>query len=334
MTTAVLEGLGGRLPPVVVTNADLAARLDTTDAWIRARTGIAERRRVEPGTATRELAVEAGRLALKAAGGGDADAVVLATTTPDRPCPATAPEVAAMLGLTGAAAFDVAAVCSGFLYGLATAAGLIAAGVARRVLLIGAETYSAILDPADRSTAVIFGDGAGAVVLRAGSPDEQGAVGGIVLGSDGDHCDLIAVPAGGARKRASTEPRDHFFQMAGQETYRHAVARMTAAALDALERTGWAPADVDRFVAHQANARITDAVGRRLGVPPDRALSNIERVGNTAAASIPLLLAESVLAGSLVPGDRTLLAAFGGGLTWGAATLVWPDVTALMSGQR
>jgi 3-oxoacyl-[acyl-carrier-protein] synthase-3 len=337
---AVIAGLGGWLPPVVVTNEDLAASMDTSDAWIRERTGIRARRRVEHGTGVCDLAVQAGRLALRAAGGGGgggqgggggggggADAIVLATTMPDRPCPATAPEVAARLGLTGVAAFDISAVCSGFLYGLATSAGLIAAGVASRVLLIGAEIYSAILDPADRSTAVIFGDGAGAMVLRAGRRDEPGSVTGLVLGSDGEHSDLIMIPS------ARTQARDHYFQMAGQETYRHAVTRMTQAALDALARTGWSPAEVDRFAAHQANARITDAVGRRLGIPADRQLSNIETIGNTAAASIPLLLTESVLAGSLTPGQRTLLAAFGGGLTWGAGTVVWPDVPALMGGQ-
>jgi 3-oxoacyl-[acyl-carrier-protein] synthase-3 len=334
---AVIAGLGGWLPPRVVTNDDLAAVLDTSDTWIRSRTGISQRRRVEPGTATGDLAVEAGQLALKAAGGTAADAVVLATTTPDRPCPATAPWVAARLGLAGAAAFDVSAVCSGFLYGLAAAAGLIAAGTAGRVLLIGAETYSAILDPADRGTAAIFGDGAAAVVLRAGQPGEPGAVHGIVLGSDGDHSDLIMIPAGGARQRSARTPaadRDHYFQMAGQPTYRHAVARMSAASLDALDKAGWRPADVDRLAAHQANARITAAVGDRLGIPAHRRLSNIALVGNTAAASIPLLLGESVLAGTLKPGHRTLLVAFGGGLTWGAATVVWPDVTALVGGQE
>lgn len=316
---AVVAGLGGWLAPVVVTNADLAAYLDTSDTWIAERTGIRCRRRVSPGMATSDLAVEAGRLALKAAGGIDADAVVLATTTPDQPCPATAPQVASRLGLTGVAAFDIAAVCSGFLYGLVVSAGLIAAGAASRVLLVGAETYSAIIDPADRSTAVIFGDGAGAVVLRAGQPGEPGSLNALVLGSDGGHSDLIMIPA-----------RDCYFRMAGRETYRHAVARMTQAARDALNMAGWGPDAVDRFAAHQANARITDAVSQRLGIPAERRLSNIDRVGNTAAASLPLLLAESVAGGALAPGHRTLLAAFGGGLTWGAATLVWPDAPALV----
>ncbi len=330
---AVVAGLGGWLAPVVVTNADLAAYLDTSDAWITERTGIRCRRRVSPGMATSDLAVGAGRLALKAAGGEGADAVVLATTTPDQPCPATAPQVAYRLGLTGVAAFDVSAVCSGFVYGLVVSAGLIAAGTASRVLLVGAETYSAILNPADRGTAVIFGDGAGAVVLRSGRPGEQGSLNGLVLGSDGEQSGLITIPAGGARQRTCQVPApagDYYFQMAGQETYRHAVGRMTAVARDALDRTGWTPATVDRFAAHQANARITSAVAERLGIGAERRLSNIETMGNTAAASLPLLLAESVVSGALKPGHRTLLAAFGGGLTWGAATLVWPDAPALV----
>lgn len=330
---AVVAGLGGALAPVIVTNADLAAHLDTSDAWIAERTGIRCRRRVSAGMATSDLAVEAGRLALKAAGGIDADAVVLATTTPDQLCPATAPQVASRLGLTGVAAFDIAAVCSGFLYGLVVSAGLIAAGAASRVLLVGAETYSAIINPADRSTAVIFGDGAGAVVLRAGRPSERGSLNALMLGSDGENSDLIMIPAGGARQRAAATPApagDYYFRMAGRETYRHAVSRMTQVARDALNVTGWGPGDVDRFAAHQANARITNAVGQRLGIPAGRRLSNIDTVGNTAAASLPLLLAESVAGGALAPGHRTLLAAFGGGLTWGAATLVWPDAPALV----
>jgi 3-oxoacyl-[acyl-carrier-protein] synthase III len=330
-SAAVIAGLGGWLPGTVVTNDDLAAEVDTSDEWIRRRTGIRERRRVGRGGSTGELAIEAGRLALKATGTAAVDALVLATTTPDLPCPATAPSVASALGLTGIAAFDVNAVCTGFMYGLATASGLITAGHAETVLLIGAETYSSILAPGDRTTLAIFGDGAGAMVLRAGSADEPGAVGRCVLGSDGDHFDLIQIPAGGSRQRLSGQPArpaDRFFQMQGQQTYRHAVERMTQSATAALRLASWVPADVDRFIAHQANARIIGAVGERLGVPPDCQLSNIAQVGNTAAASIPLLMAESVVSGKLRAGHRTLLAAFGGGLTWGATTLIWPQVNA------
>ncbi|HEY3608751.1 MAG TPA: beta-ketoacyl-ACP synthase III [Pseudonocardiaceae bacterium] len=324
---AVLCGAGAWLPPQLVTNEDLAAYLDTSDEWITSRTGIHARHRVSPGMATGDLATEAGALALKSAGAAEVDAVVLATTTPDRLCPATAPEVAARLGLTGVAAWDVSAVCSGFLYGLASAAGLIAGGGADRVLLIGAEAFSTIIDPNDRTTAVIFADGAGAVVLRAGRADEPGAIGPCVLGSDGGNADLIQIPAGGARRR-STVDADRYFTMRGGEVYRHAVERITDCSLRALARTGWRVADVDRFVPHQANIRICAAVAERLGVPAEKQVSNIDRVGNTAAASIPLLLAQAAADGRLLAGDRVLTAGFGGGLTWGAATLTWPDITA------
>ncbi|MBX7549431.1 ketoacyl-ACP synthase III [Streptomyces sp. tea 10] len=326
---AVVAGIGSYVPPNLVTNDDLTARLDTSDAWIRSRTGIAERYVVSPGTSTGDLAVEAGLRALKSAGDERVGAVVLATTTPDQPCPGTAPQVAARLGLGQVPAFDVAAVCSGFLYGLASAAGLIAAGIADSVLLIAADAFTTIINPADRTTAVIFADGAGAVVLRAGSATERGAIGPLVLGSDGELSHLIAVPAGGSRQRSSDRPvapEDHYFQMLGRDTYRHAVERMTAASAEAAERAGWCLDDVDRFAAHQANARILDAVSDRLGIPQERRLSNIARVGNTGAASLPLLLAEATADGTLRAGHRVLLTAFGGGLSWGAATVDWPEL--------
>jgi len=328
---AVVCGAGAWLPPRGVSNAELTRRLDTTEEWITSRTGIEHRHLVDGGLSTGDLAVEAGLLAMKSAGTSAVDAVVLATTTPDRLCPATAPDVAARLGLTGVAAFDVSAVCTGFLYGLASAAGLIASGLADHVLLIGAEAFSTIIDPADRTTAVIFGDGAGAVVLRAGNADEPGAVGPCVLGSDGGLGDLISIPGGGARGRSSGRdrtPNDEYFTMRGKDVYRHAVHRITDAATTAVDRAGWHLAEVDRFVPHQANQRISTAVAERLGIEPARQVSNIARVGNTAAASIPLLLAQAAEAGQVRPRDRVLLAAFGGGLTWGAATLSWPDITA------
>lgn len=326
---AVLTGTGAWVPPSVVTNEDLCARLDTTDTWIRSRTGIHTRHVVAPGTATSDLAVEAGALALKSAGAADADAVVLATTTPDQPCPATAPQVAHRLGLRDVAAFDVAAVCTGFLYALATAQGLIAAGTARRVLVIGADAFTTIIDPGDRGTAVIFADGAGAVVLTAGPADEPGALGRVVLGSDGGRSELIHVPAGGSRHRSTGEPadpRDHFFQMRGRDTFRRAVERMSVVSREAAAAAGWRITDVDRVVAHQANGRILAAVADELGVPRRRVLSNIEQVGNTGAASIPLLLHEAAGRDEVGSGDRVLLTAFGGGLTWGATTLTWPSV--------
>ncbi|MFF2026289.1 beta-ketoacyl-ACP synthase III [Streptomyces sp. NPDC058171] len=329
---AVVAGIGSYVPPDVVTNEDLTRRLDTSDEWIRSRTGIATRHVVSPGTATSDLAVEAGQRALKSSGRDDIDAVVLATTTPDHTCPATAPAVAARLGLTGVLAFDVAAVCTGFLYGLASASGLIAAGIADRVLLVAADAFTTIIDPDDRTTAVIFADGAGAVVLRAGDPEEPGATGPFVLGSDGTRSDLIEVPAGGSRQRSSGRaalPGDHYFRMQGRDAYRHAVERMTAASTEAVERRGWTLDGIDRFAAHQANARILAAVADRLRIPDERRLSNIEHVGNTGGASLPLLLSQAAQGGRLTAGQKVLLTAFGGGLAWGATALRWPDIDPL-----
>ncbi|MFG2721488.1 beta-ketoacyl-ACP synthase III [Streptomyces sp. NPDC048416] len=327
---AVLCGLAGWLPPRVVTNQELSERLDTTDTWIRSRTGISRRHFAEPGQATSDLAAEAGRRALRSAGVDAVDAVVVATTTPDRSCPATAPLVADRLGLAGAAAFDISAVCTGFVYGLATAAGLIAARVAERVLLIGADTYSTIVDPDDRTNAIIFGDGAGAVVLRAGQADEPGAVGHFDLGSDGAGEELIMVAAGGSRQRSASAraaAQDHYFTMRGKEVYRHAVTRMTASARTTLTLADRKADDIDHIVPHQANLRILRSVAEDLGVPPQRLVTNVESVGNTGAASIPLALADAAAQHTIHAGERVLLTAFGGGLTWGSCLLTWPALT-------
>lgn len=326
---AVISGIGCWLPPRIVTNADLSASLDISEEWIYRRTGISSRRVVSPGMATSDLAAEAGARALKSAGYVEVQALVLATTTPDRSCPATAPEVASRLGLTGIAAFDVSAVCTGFLYALATAAGFVATGLANRVLVIAADMFSTILDPMDRSTVPIFGDGAGALVLRRGSAAERGAIGQVVLGSDGEHSDLIAIEGGGSPQRSAGRPttaREGYFRMRGREVFRHAVERMSEAANAAMQAAGWQLDEVDRLVAHQANARITSFVASELGIPADRLVQNIEHVGNTAAASVPILLAQAASDGSLAPGHRVLLTAFGGGLTWGATTMTWPDL--------
>jgi 3-oxoacyl-[acyl-carrier-protein] synthase III len=329
MRVPVLCGLGSWTPPDVLTNDQLARDLDTSDEWIRSRTGIERRHVASPGMATSDLAVEAGQRALKSASLEAVDALILATTTPDHPCPATAPDVASRLGLGPVAAFDVAAVCTGFVYALASAAGLIAAGIADRVLVIGADVFTAILDPGDRVTRVIFGDGAGAVVLRAGHAGEAGAVGPFTLGSDGRGASMITVPVGGSRRpgRAAGDDAERYFTMQGQAVYRRAVETMTASSSRALELAGWPVSAVDWLVCHQANRRILTAVAARLGIPRGRCLSNIETVGNTAAASIPLALACGAESGALRPGDRVLLTAFGGGLTWGSVVLRWPDIT-------
>ncbi|MEV5129892.1 beta-ketoacyl-ACP synthase III [[Kitasatospora] papulosa] len=326
---AVLCGVGGRLPRRRVDNEELAARLDTDDTWIRTRTGIRSRHLAEPHEATSDLAVAAGCRALANSGSQEADAVLVATTTPDRTCPATAPLVATRLGLSGAAAFDVGAVCTGFLYGLAAGAGLITSGVADRVLVIGADVYSRIVDPADRQNAVVFGDGAGAVVLRAGRADEPGALGPFDLGSDGAHEDLITVAAGGSRLPADltrTSHAERHFAMRGKEVFRHALSRMTESARTVLDRAGLTVEEIDRFVPHQANLRILRAVATDLGLPTDRCATHVRTAGNTGAASIPLALAYDQANRALHPGDRVLLTAFGGGLTWGSCLLTWPDL--------
>lgn len=312
---AVLCGIGAALPATIVSNADLTARLETTDEWIRSRTGITQRRIAGADLTTEDLAVRAAAKALAGPASVPVQAVVLATTTPDRCCPATAPAVAARLGLTGALAFDLAAGCTGFLYALATAAGLIAAATTEAALVIGADRLATLPDPGDRTTVPLFGDGAGAVVLRRGTAAERGALGAVVLGSDGTQADLIRAPRPGA------------LRMEGAEVFRHAADRMSAAALKAAAAAGWALADVDRLAPHQANARITGFVARQLGIPEDRQLHNIKHVGNTGAASLPMLLAQaSANEGRLTPGHRVLLTAFGAGLTWGATTLTWPDL--------
>jgi 3-oxoacyl-[acyl-carrier-protein] synthase III len=331
---AILAGLGGWLPPKVVTNSELCENLDTTDEWIQTRTGIHERRMVSEGLSTRDLAVEAGERALKSAGGLTADTVVVATTSPDRLCPAVAPEVASRLGLGTVAAFDLTSACSGFLYGLATSAGLIAAGVADTVLFVAAEAFTTLVNPRDRATAPIFGDGAGAVVLRRGDAGEPGALGAFELGSDGARADLLAIPAGGSRQRSATglghdavPAGDWYLQMEGRLLYRHAVERMTESARAVLAKEGWTVDDVDSFVGHQANIRIVQAVAEELGLPDERVAVNIDRTGNTLAASIPILLGELAARGDLKAGQRVLLNAFGAGLSWGATALTWPELT-------
>ena len=329
---AVLCGIGAALPPRTVTNDMLSERLNTSDEWIRTRTGIRERRYAEPGTSTGDLAVEAGGRALQSAGSGAADLVVLATATPDHPLPGTAPAVASRLGLRHVPAFDIAAVCSGFVYALSTAVDAIRAGSAQRVLVIGADTYSSILSPSDRGTAVVFGDGAGAAVLRAGEPDEPGALLGFELGSDGEGADLIMVPGGGSRQRSGggsvPDPDTAWFTMQGRAVFTRAVDRMEGATRGLLDRIGWPVDSVDRIVAHQANLRILHAITERLDVPRERAVVHLDRVGNTSAASIPLALADAAVSGALEPGHRVVMTAFGGGLTWGSAALVWPEVQA------
>lgn len=317
-----VAGLGAYLPENVVTNDDLAQHLDTSDEWIRSRTGIRERHYAAESEATSDLALHAARAAIADAGlTADAiDIVIVATTTPDHPIPATAPAVAAGLGLT-CAAFDLNAACSGFVYGLQIAAGLAQAG--STVLLVGAETLTRYFDHDDRSIAVLFGDGAGAVVLVG---DASASIGPFVLGADGTDPSILWMRAGGSREpfdavlHAEASSRMSF---RGGDVYRHAVMNMTGSSQQVLAEAGVAINDVDLLVGHQANLRILEAVGQRLGIAEERCHITVDRHGNTSAASIPLALQDAREAGRLRPGMQVLLTAFGGGMTWGSCLLRW-----------
>ena len=316
-----IAGCGGYLPERILTNDELAATLDTSDAWIRQRTGIGERRIAAAGELTSDLAYQAARRALERAGmsGNDLDLIVLATATPDETFPSTAVKVQARLGMTRGAAFDVQAVCSGFIFALSVADNALRLGQARTALVIGAETFSRILDWRDRGTCVLFGDGAGAVVLNAAP---AGATNRGVLSthlhSDGRLHDILYVDGG-----PSSTGTTGFLRMEGREVFRQAVQRLTEVVEEALAANGLRPSDIDWLVPHQANTRIIDAVGRKLGLAPDRTILTIERHANTSAASIPLALAEAVADARIRPGDLVLMEALGGGLTWGAGVVRW-----------
>jgi 3-oxoacyl-[acyl-carrier-protein] synthase III len=316
-----IVGCGAYLPERIVPNAELAARLETSDAWIVERTGIHQRHIAAKGEMTSDLAAAASRAALGQAGiqPNDLDLIVLATATPDRTFPATAARVQAKIAMTRGAAFDVQAVCSGFIYALAVADNFLRAGQARQALVIGAETFSRILDWSDRRTCVLFGDGAGAVVLRA--VDAQPRTPGILsthLHSDGRHEDLLYVDGG----PSSTQSVGHL-RMEGREVYRHAVANLAQVANEALAANGLTADAVDWLVPHQANQRILDSTARKLALPADRVISTVARHANTSAASVPLALAEGVGDGRIRPGQLLLLEAMGGGFTWGASLVRW-----------
>ncbi|OLC56462.1 MAG: 3-oxoacyl-ACP synthase [Acidobacteria bacterium 13_1_40CM_4_69_4] len=323
---AVIRGTGSSLPSQVLTNADLEKMVDTSDEWITSRTGIRERRIAREDEYMSQFATRAAQEALTAAGmsASDIDLIVCATVTPDMPIPATSCIVQDNLGAVGAAAFDLAAGCSGFIYALAVAERFVSSGDSRAVLVIGAELLSKFTDWRDRTTCVLFGDGAGAVVLAPGDPPY-----GVLASSmhaDGKMADFIYVPAGGTREPASegtVAGRRHFIRMRGNETFKMAVRSMEETSRTVLQKAGLKTTDVNLFLPHQANRRIIDAVGSRLGLREDQVYINIERVGNTSAASIPVALDEAVRKGRVRRGDNLLFAAFGTGLTWGAAVCKW-----------
>jgi 3-oxoacyl-[acyl-carrier-protein] synthase-3 len=321
---SVVQGAGGYLPERVLTNADLARMVDTSDEWIQQRTGIRERHSAAPGELTSDLATKAAQRALADAGieAGEIDMIVMATATPDNTFPAAAVTVQEKLGITRGAAFDVQAVCSGFVYGLATADAMLRAGHAEKVLVVGAETFSRILDWEDRSTCVLFGDGAGAVVLardetQAGGTADRGLLTSH-LRSDGRYKDKLFVDGG----PSSTGTVGHL-RMEGREVYKHAVAKIGDVIEDAFAATGFTADDIDWFVPHQANVRIIDSTAKKFGIPYDKVIRTVDRHGNTSAASIPLALAEASGDGRIKRGDLLLLESMGGGFTWGSAFLRW-----------
>ena len=325
MIRSIVRGAGSALPPRVVTNQELAAKLDTSDEWIVERTGIRQRHIAGEGETTATLATDAARAALADAGieAGDIDLIVLATATPDNTFPATATKVQVALGCGPCAAFDVAAVCSGFLYAMSTADAMLVSGQARRALVIGAETFSRILDWEDRTTAVLFGDGAGAIVLEA---QDVGDVAhnegpGILtsqLHADGKHHDLLYVDGG----PSTTQTVGHL-RMKGREVFRHAVVNLAQVLNDVVEKAGIGVDQIDLVVPHQANIRIIEATAKYAGLPMEKVFVNVNRYGNMSSATVPVALDEADEKGLIGPGSNVLTVAFGSGLTWGAMALRW-----------
>jgi 3-oxoacyl-[acyl-carrier-protein] synthase-3 len=327
---ATIVGVGSVLPERVVPNAEFERYVDTSDEWIRERTGIKERHFASAEETTSDLAVAAGRIALETAGIApeQVDLIVCATCTPDSPIPAAGVWIQRKLGVA-APAFDVNGACAGFSYAFSTATAFIESGHAETVLVIGAEEMSKVMDLNDRATCILFGDGAGAAVLRRS--DTPGVIGS-VLGADGSAAEILLIPAGGSRIPASHETvdaHDHALRMPnGREVFKRAVVEMSNACRQLLEKSGFTPDDVDLLIPHQANARIMIAVAERLGISMDRAVVDVETVGNTSAASIPIALDRAYRAGRVHEGDLVLLTSFGAGLSWGANLLRWTGTAA------
>ena len=316
MIRSVIRGAGSALPQRIVTNDELAAQLDTSDEWIVERTGIRQRHIAGEGETTSTLAIEAARAALDDAGidASEIDLIVLATATPDNTFPATATKVQAALGCNGCPAFDVAAVCSGFLYAMSTADAMLVSGQATRALVIGAETFSRILDWEDRTTAVLFGDGAGAIVLEARDGDGTRGILTSQLHADGAQHDLLYVDGG----PSTTQTVGHL-RMKGREVFRHAVGNLAQVLRDVVAKAGIEISDIDWVVPHQANIRILEGTAKKLGLPPEKVIVTVDRHANTSAASVPLAFAAARADGRIKQGDLVLFEAMGGGFTWGAS---------------
>jgi len=322
---SVIKGVGHAVPERVLTNQQLEEMVDTNDEWIVQRTGIRERRITDANTATSDLAIQAARQALENAqvAPEDLDLIIVATVTPDHAFPSTSCLLQRELEAWGAAAFDIEAACTGFIYCLSIADQFIKSGTYRTVLVLGAETLSKITDYTDRNTCILFGDGAGAAVLQAG--EEPGLMA-VEIGADGRGGELLVQPAGGSRNPASTETvknRQHFIKMAGREVFKFAVRIMVESSKRVLEQAGISGQDLALLVPHQANLRIIDSACKRLAVDPEKVVVNLDRYGNMSAASIPIALSEAAQQGRIASGDHVLLVGFGGGLTWGAAVIKW-----------
>jgi 3-oxoacyl-[acyl-carrier-protein] synthase-3 len=322
-----VSGWGSYVPERVLSNADLERLVDTSDEWIRTRTGIRERRVAAPHETTASLGAIAAKRAIATAGlePDDIDVIIVATLTPDYPMPSTATLVKEAIGNTGAAAFDIAAACSGLVFAYTSGDSYVRSGMARHVLVIGAELLTRFLDFEDRGTCILFGDGAGAMVLSA-SDEPGGGLAGMELTTDPDGAYMIWLPSGGSKSPPSAETTrrgEHFIRMEGRETYRYATRTLATSALAAIEKAGWNPSDVDLFIPHQANVRIIEAVAKGLGLPMDKMYVNIDRYGNTSAASVGIALDEAVHEGRVQPGDKLVFVAFGAGFTSGALALEW-----------
>jgi 3-oxoacyl-[acyl-carrier-protein] synthase-3 len=325
--SAYIAGTGSYLPERVLTNHDLEQMVDTSDEWIRTRTGISERHIARDDEVTSDMAAEAARRALAGANvdAADVDLIIVATCTPDTIFPNTACAVQEKIGAGHTLCFDLSAACSGFLYGLEAARGMLGSGLYQTALVIGAEKMSCITDWEDRSTCVLFGDGAGAVVLRACNADRRGIIA-TSMGSDGSLGDLLKIPGGGSRVptgEQSVADRLHYVKMGGNQVFKHAVLCMSEAGQTVLTKAGLEIGDVDWVVPHQANMRIIKAIADRADVPKDKLCTNLDRVGNVSAASVPLALDEAVRDGRIQRGDTVLFVVFGGGFTWGAMVLEW-----------
>ena len=326
MTAASIWGIGQALPERVITNADLEKMVSTSDEWITTRTGIKERRQAGPHQTTSSLSIQAARQALEMAGltPKDLDLIICSTISPDMPLPATAAFIQSGLGAPSCCAFDLAAACSGFLFGMTVAEQFIATGKARHVLVVGAELLSRYIDYSDRATCVIFGDGVAAGVL--GPATAPSGILATEMHTDGAFADHLYIPAGGTRKPATCETvkkREHYIKMRGNELFKVAVRSMEDVSRRVIEKAGVCASDIDLFIPHQANQRIADAVRVRLNVPAEKVYSNISHIGNTSSASIPICLDECVRGGRIQKGDLILMASFGAGVTWGAVLMRW-----------